>query len=342
MTDSRLRSTAAAVVGAMAALLVARNVSQGAEPSQTITNSIGMKLVAIPAGEFEMGAVSTRLELMKLFPYCDPAWIDGEWPRHHVRITKPFYMGQYEVTLRELLVFYFNSGYRLDCERDGKPSWGYASDGQTLIKSHKFRPWDPGWKIEQDHPAVYISWNDAMAFCGWLSKREKKSYRLATEAEWEYACRAGTITRYFFGNDSEQLIDYGDVADADRKAISGNAVLTKFTTAGQPTGGTVPFPFLSGSDGYAWTAPVGKYRPNAFGLYDTHGNVWEWCGDFYDENYYERSPVDDPQGPPSGELRVARGGGFYGTPVSVRCARRDRTAPSYRDFSRGFRVVCEQ
>jgi formylglycine-generating enzyme required for sulfatase activity len=288
-----------------------------------------------------MGAIEDRVETLNAFPYAEAKWIDGEGPQHDVHITKPFYMGQYEVTLREFLVFYFDAKYKLECERDGQTSWGYAADGKTLVESRNFRPWAPGWKIEQDHPAVYISWNDAVAFCGWLSKREGKTYRLPTEAEWEYCCRAGANGRYCCGNDPEQLVACGNVADADRKAIAGKAILARFDEPGKKTHTTFSFPFVSRRDGYAWTAPVGKFHPNAFGLYDMQGNVWEWCSDWYDEHYYQHSPADDPQGPSSGELRVARGGGFYSTPVDLRCARRDRVTPSYRDFSRGFRVVCE-
>jgi formylglycine-generating enzyme required for sulfatase activity len=313
-----------------------------AEPLKTFTNSLDMKLVAVPAGEFEMGAARSLDELLREFPYCDPVLLDGEWPRHHVRITRPFYIGQCEVTLRELLMFHSESGYRLDCERDGLVSLGYDSDGQKLTMLARFRPWAPGWKIEQNHPAIFVSWNDAEAFCGWLSKREGKIYRLPTEAEWEYASRAGSTTPYFFGSDPQQLVFYGNVADVDRKQVSGNAMLAKFNGAGREKDRAIPFPFLSRPDGYAWTAPVGKFLPNAFGLYDTIGNAWEWCADFYAEDYYGRSPADDPQGPPSGTLRVARGGGFYSSPASLRSARRDRTTPSYRDYSRGFRVVCEE
>ncbi len=313
-----------------------------AEHPEAITNSIGMRLVPIPAGEFLMGADENMIDTLNYFPYYGADWLQNERPQHKVRITKPFLMGQYEVTLREFLIFYFDAKYKLDMERDGKPTLGYAADGQTLIESPNFRPWAPGWKIEQDHPAVDIAWDDAVAFCRWLSAREGKKYRLPTEAEWEYCCRAGTDTRYFFGNDPEQLVYYANVADADRKAISANAVFTRHRDLENKTPGTVPFPFVSRRDGYAWTAPVGQFVPNAFGLYDMHGNVWEWCSDWYDRHYYEHSPEDDPQGAATGEFRVTRGGGFYSTPAGLRCAHRDRARPSYRDFSQGFRVVCEE
>ncbi len=306
------------------------------------SNSIGMKLVRIPAGEFMMGAEEDRSHTLSDFPYCDPKWLDGEAPRHPVRITKSFLMGQYEVTLGQFLTFYHDVHYKTDIERDPNPSWGYDPSGKKLVESMNFRPWAPGWKIEMDHPVIYVSWNDAMAFCEWLSKKEGKSYRLPTEAEWEYAARAGSNHRFFFGNDPEMLVQFANVADADRKQISGKATLAAFDDTGAKTEEKLPFPFLPRHDGYAWTAPVGKYQPNAFGLHDMLGNAWEWCADWYDTQYYERSPIDDPQGPSSGTVRVIRGGGFYCSAVDLRCALRVNDGPSRRYFYAGFRVVCEE
>ncbi len=133
---------------------------------------------------------------------------------------------------------------------------------------------------------------------------------------------------------------YGNVADADRKAISGNATIASYDDKANKTNTKIPFPFVSRRDGYAWTAPVGKFRANAFGLYDMHGNVCEWCSDWYDEHYYENSPTDDPQGASAGSSRVARGGGFVDTPVSQRFAPRDHNEPAVRHVTIGFRVVC--
>jgi len=300
-----------------------------------------MKLVLIPAGEFMMGAEEDRAETLNYFKYCDPKWLDGELPRHKVRITKAFHMGQHEVTLGQFMKFYHGAKYKTDIERDGKASWGYDKDGR-LVESNKYRPWYPiAWKIEMDHPVIYVSWNDATAFCSWLSKQEGKKYRLPTEAEWEYACRAGSNHRYHCGDDPEELVRFGNVADQDRKPTNGTSVIASFKD-GKKTDTEIPYPFVSRRDGYKWTAPVGKFRPNAFGLYDMHGNVWEWCSDWYDEKYYENSPVDDPPGPAAGSSRVARGGGFDGPPVNLRCADRDGGAPTSRGCDGGFRVVCER
>jgi formylglycine-generating enzyme required for sulfatase activity len=292
-------------------------VPPAAGAAETTKNTIGMKLVLVPAGEFRMGAEEDRSETLNYFPYCDPKWLDGELPRHKVRITKPFYMGQYEVTLGQFLTFYHDAKYKTDIERDGKPSWGYDKDGR-LIESINWRPWAPGWEVTYDHPVVYVSWNDATAFCKWLSKKEGKTYRLPTEAEWEYACRAGSNSRYFFGDNPQDLVRYGNVADEDCRNASpskgANSVIASFDEKGKKKDTNIPYPFLSRRDGYAWTAPVGKYQPNAFGLYDMHGNVWEWCSDWYDENYYASSPTDDPKGAYAGSSRVSRGGGFHHSP----------------------------
>ncbi len=263
--------------------------------------------------------------------------MEGELPRHKVRIAKSFYMGQFEVTLEEFLQFYRDAKYKIEAEYGGKPSWGYEK--KKLIESHRFRPWDPvDWKIETNHPAIYISWNDAVAFCDWLSKKEGHKYRLPTEAEWEYACRAGTNGRYYFGNDPEELVRNANGSDADQQAIIPKSNIVVFDK-GKVTDTKIPYPYVSGRDGYPWTAPVGRFRPNAFGLYDMHGNAWEWCSDWYDKDYYKNSPGDDPQGPITGSSRMIRGGGCCNTPVGLRCAFREVCPPSTCHFGSGFRVV---
>ena len=250
------------VIGATVVLSSPKEKSASADRGEpdVITNSIGMKLVRIPAGEFMIGAEEDQDATMTAFPSADPALLPRESPRHKIRITKPFYMGQYEVTLGQFMTFLREADYKIDAERDGKPMTGYGKNGET-IESTAFRPWAPGWKVEPDHPAGYVSWNDAIAFCDWLSRKEGKKYRLPTEAEWEYACRAGTSSRYYCGNNPEELIGFANVADADRAAeIPGKPVDT-FDKSGKKTGKQIPYPFLSGHDGYAWTAPVGRFRP---------------------------------------------------------------------------------
>lgn len=330
-----------ALVGTGLVLLLCVGLPAQADTPQTITNFLGMKLVLVPAGEFMMGAEEDRSDTLNYFHYCDPTLLDGELPRHKVRITQPFYLGQYEVTLGQFLKFYDDAKYKLDIERDGQPSGGWNQEGRR-IESADFRPWAPiGWKIEMNHPVVYVSWNDATAFCKWISKKEAKTYRLPTEAEWEYACRAGSEDRYHFGDDPEELVPYSNCTDLDAKVGSEYATIASYKD-GQKTKTNIPFPYLSRRDGYKWTAPVGKFQPNAFGLCDMHGNAWEWCSDWYGENYYAQSPAEDPQGPAAGSSRVSRGGGFGYPPVFLRCATRDYGVPSTRSGYGGFRVLCEE
>src|SRR5436305_14219742 len=176
-------------------------------------------------------------------------------------------MGQYDVTLGQFRTLLREANYKINAERYGKPMTGYGQNGE-IIESTTFRPWAPGWKVEPDHPVGYVSWNDAVAFCVWLSRKEGKKYRLPTEAEWEYACRAGTNTRCYCGNDPEKLVGFANVADADRAAEFPGKKADVFDKSGKKTGKQMPHPFLSGHDGYAWTAPVGRFRPNSLGLYD--------------------------------------------------------------------------
>jgi formylglycine-generating enzyme required for sulfatase activity len=289
------------------------------KPGPVITNSIGMKLALIPAGEFLMGS-----------PQGESGQGDDE-KQHRVRITKPFYLGVYEVTLDEFLKFYHAAHYESRWRLRGNESLiGLKlTNGKYAFDAGKqYVPWSWGHPDQTpQHPVVNVNWNDAVAFCEWLSQKEAKRYRLPTEAEWEYACRAGTTTRFSNGDDEEGLLVVANVADATlREAFNG------------ASGGA------KGRDGFPFTAPVGQFKPNGFGLYDMHGNAWEWCSnwsDWYDKDYYKKSPIDDPRGPSAGASRVLRGGGWYGSPMYCRSAYRYSNAPSYRLYNYGFRAVCE-
>ena len=309
-------------------------------PAEEFTNSLGLSLVLIPAGEFQMGADEDPSETRKAFPYAPADWLEGETPQHPVRITKAFYMGAYQIRLKDFLEFCREANYQPEAERNIEPMHGLDAAGRPT-KSPDFRPWRPGWEQTEDHPVNYVSWNDAVEFCKWLSQKEGKTYRLPTEAEWEYACRAGTTTRYWCGNDPEELTQVANVADQDTKSRWPNAVVRTLQD-GEIKDTTIPYPYLSGRDGYVYTAPVGQFRPNPFGLYDMHGNLWEWCQDWYDEHYYSKSPVDDPQGPAGGTYRVMRGGGWDDTTIYYRSAARLDHSASFRCPRAGFRVVCER
>jgi formylglycine-generating enzyme required for sulfatase activity len=278
-----------------------------------LTNSIDAKLALIPAGEFLMGS---RLR-------DDQAEAD-EKPQHRVRITQPFYLGVTEVTRRQFCVFVDKTGYQTEAEKDGKGGWGWSEETRDLEQNPRYTWRSPGFEQTDEHPVVNVSWNDARAFIAWLTRKEGRSYRLPTEAEWEYACRAGTTTRYFCGDDPESLAAVGNIADGTLKAR-------------YPKLGTI-----RARDGYIYTAPVGRFQPNAFGLYDLHGNVWEWCSDGYDGRYYEASPLEDPPGPAGASLRVNRGYGWIGNPRHCRSADRSSDPPEHRNCMLGFRLALGQ
>ena len=180
---------------------------------------------------------------------------------------------------------------------------------------------ESGFPQGDDHPVVTVGDDDALAFSQWLSQEERAAYRLPTEAEWEHACRAGTSSRYWFGDDPELFPDFANLRDATVKEMVSKKMVT------------------SASDGYVFTAPVGSLRPNPFGLYNMHGNVGERCADWYDDDYYASSPLEDPLGPLSGEYRVSRRGSWITDPLSARSA--GRGAGGLLIARLGFRVVCE-
>jgi formylglycine-generating enzyme required for sulfatase activity len=233
-------------------------------------------------------------------PEGEPGRHPDEHPRHRVRITRAFYLGTCPVTQWQ---------YRA-VMRHNPSHFRHAGEGSALVQGLDTRPF----------PVERVSWFDAMAFCHALSALPEeedagRSYRLPTEAEWEYACRAGTTTVFHFGSG----------LTSDQANIDGNL----------PEGDAPRAGYL------ARTCAVGSYPPNAFGLHDMHGNVWEWCADWFDEKYYHCSPVDDPPGPTEGTRRCLRGGGwFYGARI-CRSAHRYRSEPEARHNDFGLRVVLE-
>jgi sulfatase modifying factor 1 len=258
----------------------------------SLQNSIEMQFVLIPAGEFSMGSRKENDVLRRNFPAEQRR--PDEWPAHAVTISRPFYIGQHEVTRGQFRTFAEESGYKTDAER--KRIGDVAPSGQqSRLAQQRDENWQRNSTSRNDNePVIYVSWNDAVAFCEWLSRREGATYRLPTEAEWEYVARGGTESMYWFGDDSEQLADVGNTLDATARKQ-----FTNWTSG------------IRASDGYAQLAPVGSFRPNPFGVFDVHGNVWEWVSDWYDQNYYGNSPAVDPQGPPRGLKHVFRGGCWY-------------------------------
>ena len=244
---------------------------------KSVTNSIGIELVEIPAGKFTMGSPEDEKDHQE-----DEAQVS-------VTLTKPFGLGKTEVTQGQWKSVM------------GTEPW----EGQQLVQADK------------DCPATYVNWGDATEFCKKLTAIERKAgklkvneeYRLPTEAEWEYACRAGTTTAFSFGNDKSKLGEYG--------WFNGNA-----SNAGEK-----------------YAHKVGLKKPNSWGLHDMNGNVWEWCSDWYGD---ELSGDTDPAGPNGGSSRVCRGGSWRYYPGDCRSANRDSNVPSFRYDGLGFRVARSQ
>ena len=209
--------------------------------------------------------------------------VQNEMPLHRVHITRPFYLSKFEITQSQWL----------------------AVIGTA--------PWEGGDRVESgsEYPATFVTWEDANGFCEKLTASGVETWRLPAEAEWEYACRAGTMTTYSFGDHHRLLSMHGWFRD--------NA----------------------GVVGESFPHQVGQKKPNPFGLHDMHGNVWEWCSDWFDADFYSRTPVADPRGPLIGENRLNRGGGFNTYASACRSAFRLPRSPSYRKARVGFRVIQE-
>ena len=258
-------------------------------------NSMGMEFALIPPGSFLMGS---------------PAEEEGRNEnevQHRVTLTKGFYLGVHKVTRGQFAQFVKATGYRTQAESEGGAHVWTASEWKMDPKANWMTP---GIVQTDDHPVVCLSWNDVVAYADWLSgqDREGRRYRLPTEAEWEYACRAGTQTAYCSGNSLEAF-----------KQVGWGSYNGKWGSAGG-------------------TKPVGQYQANGWGLYDMHGNASEWCQDWLGE--YPRGDQVDPEGPARGGERVHRGtGGWWGFPQGCRSASRGRHAQWDRVFALGCRLV---
>lgn len=246
----------------------------------SLGNGVTLQLIQIPAGKFIMGNLDTGKELR------------DESPPHEVTITMPFYLGIYEVTVDQYAQF---------------------------VKATGQRHVEPSFRQTGNHPVVNVSWDDAQAFCQWLSKKTGKTVVLPTEAQWEYACRAGSKKRFSFGDNDADLCKYGNYAD---RANTNN----------------LPFQDKLHTDGFDKTSPVGSFKPNAWGLFDMLGNAWEWCADFYAWDY-ATAGTTDPSGPWGPEEHVVRGGCWSFNPPSCTSSWRAKAYPDYRNEYGGFRVA---
>ncbi len=266
--------------------------------NKIIIKSINYEMVYIPPGTFQMGSPSNEPDR------------DDDERQHRVKLTKGYYMGVTEVTLGQWRTFVNKTGYKSEAEKDG---WAYAWDGDSWEKKRGASWKEPGFSQTDDNPVTCVSYNDAQEFIKWLNRREGSSkYRLPSEAEWEYACRAGTDTPF----------NTGRCLSTDQANFDGSN-----------------YPLTGCSKGVyrVKTLPVQSFVPNAWGLYDMHGNVWEWCADWYGD--YPTGTVTDSTGPSSGSNRVTRGGSWYDFARGCRSANRDRDNPVNRGNSLGFRLA---
>jgi formylglycine-generating enzyme required for sulfatase activity len=325
------------VIGATClALGACANPPAQPQPS-SFDNSLGMQMLLVPAGEFMMGSDTPPQDLARQYPAYEPQRLQDladEAPVHRVRITRPFYMARHEVTVGQFGRFVQASGHVPESVADGTGGYGYnpqydpaSSPRRDAFEGrHPRYSWqNPGFAQTDDHPVVNVTWNDAVALARWLSQTEQRRYRLPTEAEWEYACRGGTRSHYHSGDDPASLDRVANVFDAD-------------AAANWPQWQAFALP---AHDGFPFTAPVGRFAANAFGLHDMHGNVWEWTADWHDDHYYAESPVDDPQGPADGGAKVRRGGSWHTWALYARCAYRNWNARDTRYPLVGIRLVME-
>jgi eukaryotic-like serine/threonine-protein kinase len=255
----------------------------------------------IPPGRFRMGRSADevnlllrQLELDKGDDYAKFR-VQSSAPQHEVRLSQPFYLSAHEITVAQFRTFVDETGYRTTLESVKSPPFTWT----TMLSFDK----------PDELPVMGVSWEDARAFCRWLSKRHRITYELPSEAQWEFACRAGSETRWSFGEDTIYLAEYAVCEQKDKSR----------------------------------PAPVGSKRPNAFGLYDMHGNADEWCFDWHMRDFYARSPQDDPvytQTPlDPGSGRVVRGGAWNSTAWATQSASRSYDFPGLPVGWHGFRIA---
>lgn len=330
----RLVSAAIAFARALLALLLLAIASQA--NAKDYTNTLGMKFVLIPAGTFVMGRTESTDSLRQAFPAFEASRIEqltDELPAHPVEITKNFYLGQYEVTVGQFRKFLEVSGYVPESIRDQTGGYGYNKDydPSKTVKKDAFEGRDPqyswqnpGFVQTENDPVTNVTLNDAVYMAHWLSQKEGKTYRLPTEAEWEYSCLAGTQTRFGVGDDPEVLSAYANLYD---QSTAKN--WEQWKSFAQKS-----------DDGFAFTSPVGSFKPNNFGLYDMNGNVWEWVSDSYSAQY-PSGKATDPTGPEASELRIRRGGSWHTWALYSRCQFRNWNTAETRYPLVGMRLLLE-
>jgi len=271
------------------------------------------EMVVVPAGRFVMGAAPEEEE-RTLLP---EGFRNRSQPRRSVNV-KRFAAGKFEVTRGE---------YRVFAEATGRSGDGCFVWGRADFESDPAKSWrNPGFAQDDAHPVTCVSWEDASAYVAWLSQLTGRKYRLLTEAEWEYAARAGTTTTRYWGDDASMTCDYANGAD-------------RSSAARVP--GAAGWHAADCDDRYAYTAPAGSYRPNAFGLYDMLGNAEEWTQDCWKANYIGAPTDGSAIAAGDCSLRAVRGGSWIDSPIGVPAAYRVGSHVTIRVSRRGFRVAAD-
>ena len=326
-----------------------------ADESAPINNSIGARLIHFAPGEYVRGSIHGD-QLRKNHPFSTGGTgAHDSRPAHRVKLTKAFRIGATEVTVGQFRKFVAATNYKTTAETNGRGALAFRPEAEKGLEQFALDPkctWrTPGFQQTDEHPVVCVSWKDATAFCQWLSKKEGVVYRLPTEAQWEYAARAGSTTSYIGGDSPDTVYAYGNVADAALEAAHpGMTLRQRIARLGRGEG-----------DGFVYTAPVRSLKPNGRGLFDTHGNVWEWCSDKFHPQYYSeltsatvmssdplRLPVIvDPRGPETtihhkyGDWRAVRGGAWCTGPLTSRTAERSFAEASDASVYTGFRLAVD-
>ncbi|HJQ59278.1 MAG TPA: formylglycine-generating enzyme family protein [Vineibacter sp.] len=297
----------------LVALLILPSAAVGAETDRDCRQC--PEMVQLPQGEFMMGSAPGEEEREGV-----PAASRGvSEPQVRVRINYPLAIGRYEVTRGEFAAFVRATNH---VTAPGCQTLGF--DGRSVERPGL--SWrNPGFAQTDRDPVVCVSWDDARQYAEWLQRTTKKTYRLPTEAEWEYAARAGSAQARYWGDGREGTCRNANVADQTA------AITLNWQVSPQAVFGC--------NDGYAFTAPVGKFLPNAFGLHDMLGNAWEWAGDCWNGSHARATGNSDYRRDGDCARRVVRGGGWSNPPRNIRAASRSAQAIGDRNNLMGFRVA---
>ncbi len=291
----------------------------GVQDTGEMREGPGPAMVRIPAGQFTMGAKAKENRREKV-----PAeWAKRSSPQRDMTIPNAFWIGKYPVTRAEFEFFTAETGRELPDR-----AWTYEPNDKAAFDytEREGRNWrNPGFAQTDQDPVTCVSHDDVRAYIEWLNDRTKGGYRLPSEAEWEYAARAGTETARFWGDGRDAACRFANVADAALTRAMNVAV--------------DPKRFFPGDDGFAFTAPVGSFLPNPFGLYDMFGNVWEWCADYWTENLRGLPERGAPNATGDSGRRSLRGGSWHNDPRIVRAAHRGWAGTGLRSTITGFRVA---